>query len=208
VYVAAWVVGLLVAPAAPSPTASDAAVDTFFVGHQTATLIQALLVHGLAAAALAIFVVCARLGGPGRLDRPAVRDHRSRRGGRLSRQLGMEIALNRHVAVDGSANATASLFHAVNIDDTIKLVLLGIGVAAATWMAAAAGAFPRWLQGLGFAILPILIIGGLAFVVDSGALSAVLSLSLVLLLIWVAAAGYLMLRARAVTTRSQPEARR
>jgi hypothetical protein len=204
------VVGLLVAPAAPSPTASDAAVDTFFVGHHTATLIQALLVHGLAAAALAIFVVCLARGLAGRGDSIARLFVITGLGAMVVSlaQLGMEIALNRHVAVDGSANATASLFHAVNIDDTIKLVLLGIGVAAATWMAAAAGAFPRWLQGLGFAMLPILIIGGLAFVVDSGALSAVLSLSLVLLLIWVAAAGYLMLRARAVTTRSQPEARR
>jgi hypothetical protein len=41
------------------------------------------------------------------------------------------------------------------------------------------------MRRLGYALLPILVIGGLAFVVHSGALSAVLDLSLLLLLVWV-----------------------
>ncbi len=47
------------------------------------------------------------------------------------------------------------------------------------------GAIKRWMRRLGYALLPILVIGGLAFVVHCAALSAVLDLSLLLLLLWV-----------------------
>jgi hypothetical protein len=107
----------------------------------------------------------------------------------------MEIALNRHVASNGGASTTASLFHAVNVADTVKLVLLGGAIADATRLAAAAGAFPTWLRALGLVLLPILVIGGLAFVIDSGALSAVLTVSLFLLLRWVATVSIVSLRA-------------
>jgi hypothetical protein len=109
----------------------------------------------------------------------------------------MEVALNRHVAGDGTASMTASLFHAVNIADTVKLVLLGVTVFAATRFLASVRAVPRWLEVLGYALLPILVVGGAAFVVNSGAVSAVLSASLLLLLLWVAAVAV-------VETRRQP----
>jgi hypothetical protein len=57
VYVLAWAVGLLVAPSAPSQTDPDIKVQAFFRHHHTATLIQALLVHGVAGVAFAAFVV-------------------------------------------------------------------------------------------------------------------------------------------------------
>src|SRR5213592_1299034 len=62
VYVLAWIVGLLVAPAAPSPTASDATVATFFSDNHAATLAQATLVHGIAGVALAVFAVALARG--------------------------------------------------------------------------------------------------------------------------------------------------
>jgi hypothetical protein len=43
------------------------------------------------------------------------------------------------------------------------------------------------LAAVSYALLPILVIGGLAFVVHSSALSAILDLSLLLLLLWVGA---------------------
>src|SRR5919198_1988355 len=68
-YVAAWVVGLLVAPSAPDPDASDATINAFYADHQSATLLQAALVHCVAGLALAGFVVSlARRVMPGRRD--------------------------------------------------------------------------------------------------------------------------------------------
>lgn len=90
-------------------------------------------------------------------------------------------------AGNGSVSTTAMLFHAVNIADTVKLILLGVAVFAATRLLAGRRSLPRWLQILGYALLPVLVIGGAAFAVNSGALNAVLTASLLLLLLWVAA---------------------
>jgi hypothetical protein len=202
-YVAAWVVGLLVAPSAPDPDAADATINAFYADHQSATLLQAALVHCFAGLALAALVVAlARRVAPGRRDSTRTVFLAAGLAAAVVSlvQFGMEVALNRHVAGDGSASTTASLFHAVNIADTVKLVLLGVTVFAATRFLAGVRAVPRWLEVLGYALLPILVIGGLAFVVNSGALSAVLTASLLLLLLWVVAVTV-------VETRRSPPAR-
>jgi len=183
----------MVAPAAPDPTASDSAIQAFFAENDSATLLQALLVHGVAGVALAVLVVALarQLAHPGG---DAARRTLLIAGLGAATvsivQLGIEIALNRHVARNGAPGTTASLFQAINVADTVKLVLLGMAIAAASRLAAGAGAFPRRLRGLGEALLTILALGGLAFIIDSAALSVVLEASLVLLLLWAACVGH------------------
>lgn len=109
-------------------------------------------------------------------------------------QVGLEIALNRHVAGNGSASTTATLFKLVNQADLVKLVLLGTAIAAATLVASRVRAFPPWMHWLGYALMSLLIIGGLAFVIDSSALEAVLEVSLIALLVWAAAVGIIASR--------------
>jgi hypothetical protein len=120
----------------------------------------------------------------------------------FARQPGHVSTRLHHVAGQGDAGGTAALFHAVNVADTIKLILLGLAIAAASRMAAAAGAWPTWLRVLGLALLPILIVGGLAFVIDSGALSAVLTVSLLLLLVWVGTVSVTAARASRAAARA------
>jgi hypothetical protein len=206
IYVLAWVVGLLIAPSAPSQTAPDAKVQAFFVHHHSVTLIQALLVHGVAGVAFAAFVVAlagslvvARSGSARSLLLVA-----GLAAAALSLlQVGLEIAINRHVATSGDASTTASLFHAVDVIDTVKLVLLGLAIFGATRAAEQVNAMRGWLRWLGYALLPILVIGGLAFVIDSAGLSAVLDLSLLLLLLWV---GAVAIRAPRLAERSAASA--
>jgi hypothetical protein len=190
VYVVAWVVGLLVAPSAPSQTDPDLKVQTFFVHHHTATLIQALLVHGVAAVALAGFVI-GLAASPLTPRSGAARSILLLTGLAAAAvslvQVGLEIAINRHVAGGGSASTTASLFHAVNIADTVKLILLGVMIVAATRAAEEVHSSRGWLRWLGYALLPILVVGGIAFVLHSAVLNAILDLSLLLLLLWVGA---------------------
>jgi energy-converting hydrogenase Eha subunit C len=50
------------------------------------------------------------------------------------------------------------------------------------------------VRALGYAVVPSLILGGLAFVVTSDALSALLALSLLLLLVWVGAVAVIAAR--------------
>jgi hypothetical protein len=151
----------------------------------TSALLQATLVHGVAGVALAVFVVslARRLGAAGGRTTALMAAGLAAAAVSLV-QFAMEIALDR-AADAGHVSASATFFHAVNVADTVKLVLLAVAVAAATRLAASAGAFPRWLRGLGHALVPALVLGGLAFVVTSDALSAVLALSLLLLLLWV-----------------------
>jgi hypothetical protein len=128
IYVVVWPVGFAVAPSAPSQTAADAKVQGFFLHHQTATLIQTLLVHGVAGVAIAAFVVALARS-------PLVPRSGSARSILLVAglaasavplfQVGLEVAINRHVTANSSASTTASLFHEVNIADTGKLVLPG-----------------------------------------------------------------------------------
>jgi len=113
-------------------------------------------------------------------------------------QYAMEIALNR-AAANADVSASATIFHAVNVADTVKLVLLAVAIAAATRLAAEAQTFPRWVRALGYALAPTLIIGGAAFVVTADVLSAILAVSLLLLLLWVATVAVVVTRRGAVS---------
>jgi hypothetical protein len=209
VYVVAWLLGLATAPSAPDSDAGDAAIQSFYSGRGGATLLQATLVHAVAGVALAVFVVA--------LARRLASDAPSRERSVLLAaglgaaavslvQYGMEIALNR-AAHAGHVSASATLFHAVNVADTMKLVLLAVAIAAATRLAARTAASPRRLLALGHALTPLLVLGGAAFIVTSDALAAVLALSLIVLLVWVVAVAVVLSRTRAVAACGAPVCR-
>ena len=195
VYVAAWLIGLAIAPSAPSSDAADASIQTFYADNGSAALLQATLVHGIAGVALAVFVVTlARRLAAATGERTVLVLAAGLAAAAVSLiQYAMEIGLNR-VAAAGHVSASGTLFDAVNIADTVKLVLLAVAIAAATRLAAGARALPRWVEVLGYALAPILVIGGAAFIVRSDALSAVLGVSLFLLLLWVAAVAAVFTR--------------
>jgi hypothetical protein len=187
VYVAAWVIGLATAPSAPSPDAADATIQRFYADNGGAALAQATLVHGIAGIALAVFVVllARHLAAAGSRRTMIVLATGLTAAAVSLIQYGMEIALNR-AAANADMSASATLFHGVNIADSVKLVLLAVAIATATRLAGEAQTFPAWLGGLGYALAPTLVVGGAAFVVTSDALSAILAVSLLLLLLWIA----------------------
>lgn len=199
VYVAAWLVGLATAPAAPDADATDATIHAFYADNSSAALLQATLVHFIAGVALAVFVVAVA----GRLPVPA--DDRARTvflvagltaAGVSLLQFTCEVVLDRHAATSDDASMSATLFHAVNLADTVKLLLLAVAIGAATRAATGARVLPSWLRVLGLATVPALVLGGAAFVVPSDILSAILALSLLLLLAWVAATAVVLARDR------------
>ena len=203
IYVAAWLVGLVTAPSAPKSDAANATIQAFYAHNGSAALVQATLVHGIAGVALAVFVVSLAHQLDKTSRRPATLVMAAGLGAAAVSlvQYALEIGLNR-AANAGHASTSAALFHTVNVADTVKLVLLAVAIAAATQLAANARTFPRWLVGLGYALAPILVIGGAAFVVTSDLLSAVLAASLLLLLLWVAAVAVVITRHQ----RTQPRA--
>ena len=115
-------------------------------------------------------------------------------------QVGLAIALFLHVHDHRDAAGTRSLFNAINKADTIKLLLLAIFIAAACLAAARTRALPSWIIWLGAIVVFFLIVGALAFLIDSGALNAALVVSLPLLLSWSVAVSVTMLRRRVPPT--------
>lgn len=201
VYVLAWVIGLFLAPSSPDAFAPAATVNDYFVAHRSAALLQALFVHGLAGIALAVFAfalwgylaVAFNRSGPTGL----VLGFGLLAAAVSLLQFALAIATYTHVGGQGSVGGTRALFNAINKADTVKLFLLAFFIAAATVAARRARAFPRWVLWEGILAVPLLVIGGLAFVVDAGALDLFLAVSLVLLLLWVAAASIVILRREA-----------
>jgi hypothetical protein len=169
VYVLAWVLGLVLGPTAPSPTAPATDIQAFYVEQAGGVVLQSLLVHGVAGIALVLLA----LG--------------------FARALPTWPAEARWIRITGlaaAASTSKALFSAVNYADTVKLILLASFAITVTWAGTRAGALPTWVRGLGYLLVPLLILGGLAFVIDSSALYMILVVSLFALLAWAAAASW------------------
>ena len=98
--------------------------------------------------------------------------------------LGMTFTYD--AAHGGSATTVRDLFVALNDADTVKIVFLAATILAVSIGARRSGALPRWFALYGFATAPLLALSGLAFPFDSDVLLALLELTLLLLLVWVA----------------------
>jgi hypothetical protein len=190
-YVLSWIVGLLLAPAAPGRNAPAAQIAAFYGDHGGAVLISALLVHGTAGLALAVLAVG------------------------IARATGVRAGLRRVVVGTGLAAATLSLLqfglaviavigtHAdtvsrtlrLSIDnvDVLKISLLAAFVWTATTAATRRGVAPQWLRVTAAVLVPLLLVGSAALV-GVEALDPVLAASLLALLAWAAAIGYLVAR--------------
>src|SRR4051794_13407513 len=169
-YVAAWVVGLFVAPPAPKNDAPAAEIHSYFAGHGTASVFQALLVHGVAGIALAAMALGLAGAFPG---------HRS---ARLVAATGLAAATVSFGQVifavcaaynpaGSSAATTADWFHAINYADTVKLMLIAAFAAVVTRADQRVNLCARWVRVLGQVLVPMLVLGGLAFLIDTGLLN-------------------------------------
>ncbi|SFU07478.1 hypothetical protein SAMN05660657_05401 [Geodermatophilus amargosae] len=190
-YVLSWIVGLLLAPAAPGRGDSASQIAAFYADHGVAVVLSALLVHGTAAVALAVLAVG------------------------IARATGVRAGLRRVVVGTGLAAATLSVLqfalavitvigtHAdtvsrtlrLSIDfvDVLKIALLAAFVWTATTAATRRGAAPQWLRVTAAVLIPLLLVGSAALV-GVQALDPVLAASLLALLGWAAAIGYLVAR--------------
>ena len=205
VYVLAWLIGLFLAPSAPEPFGSAGTINAYFTAHRPAAMIQSLFIHGLAGVAL--LGLTAALWTYLNAGDTAVPRKLMLAAGVLAAavsflQVAFMIGIYVHVGQHGSAGGTRTLFNAINKADTIKLILLAVFVGAASWAAARNGALPRWVAWLGAVTVVFLVVGGLAFLVNSGVLNLALDVSLPLLLLWTAAVSIRMLWRRPAARRA------
>jgi hypothetical protein len=88
-------------------------------------------------------------------------------------------------AAHGASPASVrTLFDVLNNADTVKIAFLAAMIDVASLLARCSGAFPRWLATGGLVFAPLLALSGLAFPLNSSALSATLELTLLGLLPW------------------------
>jgi hypothetical protein len=192
VYLFAWLAGLLVAPATPS-TADAGALHEFFTAHADVFVLQALLVHGLAGLALiGLAVGFGAAVGDGRTGWWIAATGLAAAGVSLL-QVGLGLVAA-HDVTHTPATTTTAWLQAVNVADVAKLLLLAALAAATTRAAGRAGRVPRWLHVLGCVLVPLLVVGGLAFLVTNPVLNAVLTVSLPTLLVWSAAMAWWLRR--------------
>ncbi|GAA2473882.1 hypothetical protein GCM10010406_07300 [Streptomyces thermolineatus] len=187
VYVLAWVAGLMTAPASPAGTAGAERIHAYYTAHAGASVVQSLLVHGVAGLALAALAVGfgRALRNAGRLPVLVSLSGLAAAAASLV-QVAFAVLAVQHVDT-APASRTALWFHAINRTDTVKLLLLAVFVATVTAAAGRAARLPALLRRLGAVLVPLLVLGGAAFVVDSEPLAVVLAMSLVVLLVWVGA---------------------
>jgi hypothetical protein len=109
--------------------------------------------------------------------------------------LGQVVVAAAAVAVaDSDVDGTASLFHALNLLDVLKIAVLASFVLLATTATARARRLPRWLRLLATALAPLLVVGSAALVAPGPILSAALAASLVGLLVWTGSLGVVLRR--------------
>src|SRR4051794_893666 len=181
-YVTGWVAGIAIAPSGPG--ADPDAVHAYYVSNGAQVAVQALLVHGLAGAALAVLalVLPRALGSVGRLAWVLRASGFAAAAVSLVQTALTLLAVAR--AGSDSPHTTAALVHAVDVADTVKLVLLAVFVPVVTVAARRAGTLPPWMTGVAVALVVLLPLGGASFLVANGLLGLLLVVSLPLLLVW------------------------
>jgi hypothetical protein len=190
VYVASWITGLVLAPATPAATASAEKIHDYYATNGGSILVQSSLIHGIAGIAIAVLA----LAIPAATSASTALTRVTKAAGVTAAAVSLLQVAFAAVAVATSSTAAAStsnhLFDDLNVADTVKLTLLAAFAAGATLAAARARTVGRKTRALTAALVVSLPIGGAAFLIDNPILTAVLYVSLPLLLIWVATFGW------------------
>jgi hypothetical protein len=196
-FVAAWATGLAAWPSNLNVAASGTKVLSAYAGHQGAAITQYLLVEGAAAIALAIVVMS--------LGRAAIR-RGSERPGRAVLLAGITAAivslvecalglvLSAGAVPDGETGRAGTLFHLINRIDGVKMLALAAMALAAFELARRGALMPRWLGYVSGALSAAMTASAIGYLLLANTLAQVAAVSLVLLLIWVAAAGIIVSR--------------
>jgi len=199
VYVMAWLAGLLIEPSTPAPTASAGEVLAFYRANQAETMIQTYLFGGVAA--IAILAWAAALRSALGLTGEPMPEIQYAAGGLAAGLSMVQGAVGELLALQAGTTPLEShirfLFDLMNVIDTFKLLALGLFIATTSVVVRRRGAAPLWVSVLGLVLAPALVIGGLAFLVQSAALYGLLYVVLPMMLVWVVAVSLYVLTRRA-----------
>jgi hypothetical protein len=181
-YVGAWVAGLTAFGTGPASDARDAEVSQYFADHRAATMTQALLVHGVAAAALLVVLVALRrAGGSSRVAHSA-----GLAGVGISL---VQCALDVWRSAVSTGTTASTLVGVIDRIDGIKMFAFAAMIAAAIPAMRAARLMRQRMSVVSALAAVALIISGGAYAAALDGKVVTAAVSLVLLLGWVGFSG-------------------
>ncbi len=193
IYLAAWIVGLLIWPVNLATNASGATVLSTFTGHLGLASIQYLLTEGLAGIALGIVLIA--------IGRALASRATLIVGGLAALVSLVETGIGLYLAdslVPARNAASAHTFFALlNLLDGVKMLLLAGTAAIAAIAARGRRVLPAWLVYVGFALAVAMIVSGIGYVFDLSGIALAAAASLPLLLIWITGSALTLRRAPA-----------
>jgi hypothetical protein len=191
-YLLAWVTGLAVWPSNLDVAASGGQVVAAYTGHRGVAMTQSLLVHGVAAVALAVVVLAlgqaARRRDAGPLARATVVAGVGAAVVSLV-QCALGLWLAGWAVPDGDAGRAGALFAAINRLDGVKMLALAAMAAGGAALVRRTHLLPGWLSYLGVLLAVALVVSGIGYLLLSSALAPAAFVSGPLLLVWVTATG-------------------
>lgn len=193
VYLAAWIVGLLIWPVNLATDATGATVISTFTGHVGLASTQYLLTEGLAGITLGIVLIAI-----GR----ALASRTTLIVGSLAALVSLvETGIGLYLAdalVPARDAASAHTFFALlNELDGVKMLLLAVTAAVASIAAYGRRVLPRWLVYVGFALAVAMIVSGIGYVFNLPGIALAAAASLPLLLIWITGSALTLRRVAA-----------
>jgi hypothetical protein len=174
------------------PGVQSSQVIAAYTGHRSVAITQSLLVHGVAAVALAVVVLA--------LGQAASR----RDGGPLAPvtvvagvgaavvsllQCALGLLLAGWAVPDGDSGRARLLFAAINRLDGVKMLALAAMATAGAALVRRTHLLPSWLGDLGILLAVALVVSGIGYLLLSSTLAPTAYISGLLLLGWVTATG-------------------
>lgn len=189
-YVAVWVIGLLIPTGTLSPSMSNAELQQVLLAHQQARMIQVYLIDGIAGISILLFAVAVASLFESTDEKSFARVILGAgiAAGSISLvQAGVQQTLINPELLASSESPFRVLLVLVNQIDTFKLMALALLAVSTSILGLRTRLIPVWINWLGILLTIALILGGLSFVFSNSLLTAVLFASLPMLLVWVGA---------------------
>jgi hypothetical protein len=202
-FVAAWVAGLFVA-SPPAVTTPMANLIAYYEANRQMVMVQAYLTNGLTGILLMVFVAALQSALRRAEGESSTLSNLLLVAGTVVTSLSclealfVQVVAN-HIAATHDAAVIRSLLELNAEIDTFKLPILGIMIAAASWLSWRVQALPPWLVWVGAVEALLLVVASGNSLFPGEALPIVLDISALGLLVWTAAMSVMMgWRSRAV----------
>jgi hypothetical protein len=208
-YVLFWIIGLILEPGSPGLSSSVEDITAYYQSHNIIHIIQAFLIDGAAAIAIMFFI-----SGLARF----FHFHQNNNKTILVSMFGVGLIVASVSMVQGAFQQvlTGTVLASSNVSpliilsiisylDTSKLTALAMMVFLASNQMFTTNCFHPWIRWTGLFLTTVILAGGFSYLVNNSILTLALYISLPVLLVWVSAVSFGLLRDPALNRLTETE---